>query len=162
MIFQQNYTQPTARTDYLAAVKPFARRCSLPVRAPYPGTDILPDDATPKEVSEEDVVEFAVRGFFYDFTVSSPDSISASVGFLKNLELQVQRKGLDSFLGKACTMISYANNARKLRRPSFTTKAEMMYHELLRYLAKEISRPGSVKERSELTQLASLMGLYEV
>ncbi|GFF34497.1 hypothetical protein IFM46972_04252 [Aspergillus udagawae] len=162
MIFQQNYTQTTTRTDYLAAVKPFARRCSLPVRAPYPGTDILPDDATPKEVSEEDVVEFAVRGFFYDFTVSSLDSISASVGFLKNLELQVQRKGLDSVLGKACTMISYANNARKLRRPSFTTKAEMMYHELLRYLAKEISRPGFVRERSELTQLASLMGLYEV
>ncbi|KAF7596639.1 hypothetical protein BBP40_000561 [Aspergillus hancockii] len=115
LIFQQNFTQITTSTDYLAAVKPFARKCSLPVRAPYPGTDILPDDATPKEVSEGAVVD-----------------ISASVGFLSDLELQVQRKGMDSALAKACIMISYAINARKLHRPSFTTKAEVLYHELLR------------------------------
>ncbi|GIJ92603.1 hypothetical protein Asppvi_001881 [Aspergillus pseudoviridinutans] len=162
LIFQRNYTQTTTRPDYLAAVKPFARKCCLPVRAPYPGTDTLPDDAAPKEVREEDVVEFAVRGFFYDFTISSPDSVSASVGFLKDLELQVQRKGLDSVLGKACMMISYANHSRKLHRPSFTTKAEVLYHELLRYLAKEIARPVSVRERSDLIHLAWLMGLYEV
>ncbi|GFF80931.1 Transcriptional regulatory protein moc3 [Aspergillus lentulus] len=162
LIFQRNYTETITATDYWAGVKPLARKCSLPVRAPYPGTDSLPDDAAPKEVSEEDVVEYAVRGFFYDFSISSQDIISASVGFLNDLEMQVKRKGMDSVLAKACTMISYANNAKKLYRPSFITKAEVLYHELLRYLAEEIARSGFVGERSEPVQLAWLMGLYEV
>ncbi|GFF40969.1 transcriptional regulatory protein moc3 [Aspergillus lentulus] len=162
LIFQRNYTETITATDYWAGVKPLARKCSLPVRAPYPGTDTLPDDAAPKEVSEEDVVEYAVRGFFYDFSVSSQDSISASVGFLNDLEMQVKRKGMDSVLANACTMISYASNAKKLYRPSFITKAEVLYHELLRYLAEEIARSGLVGERSEPVQLAWLMGLYEV
>ncbi|KAF4243635.1 hypothetical protein CNMCM8980_010522 [Aspergillus fumigatiaffinis] len=162
LIFQRNYTQTTTATHYWAAVKPLARKCSLPIRAPYPGTDILPDDACPKEVSEDDVVEYAVRGFFYDFFISSSDSISASVGFLKDLEQEVQRKGLDSNLAKACMMISCANHARKLYRPSFITRAEVLYHELLLHLAEEIARPGSVGERSDLIKLAWLMGLYEV
>jgi hypothetical protein len=113
-------------------------------------------------VSEDDVVEYAVRGFFYDFFISSSDSISASVGFLKDLEQEVQRKGLDSNLAKACMMISCANHSRKLYRPSFITRAEVLYHELLLHLAEEIARPGSVGERSDLIKLAWLMGLYEV
>lgn len=131
---------------------------------PYPGTDILPDDAVPKESSQEDVAEYAVRGFFYEFPISSPDNIgiSASVGFLKDLELYVRRDGLGSNLAKACLMISCANYARKLYRPSFITKAEIVYHELLRYLAEEIARVGYVGKRPDLIQLAWLMGLYEV
>lgn len=59
-------------------------------------------------------------------------------------------------------MISCANYARKLYRPSFITKAEIVYHELLRYLAEEIARVGYVGKRPDLIQLAWLMGLYEV
>ncbi|KAF4253133.1 hypothetical protein CNMCM8812_005720 [Aspergillus fumigatus] len=163
LIFQRNYTQSASANDS-RAVKPLARKCSLPVRKPYPGTDILPDDAVPKESSQEDVAEYAVRGFFYEFPISSPDNIgiSASVGFLKDLELYVRRDGLGSNLAKACLMISCANYARKLYRPSFITKAEIVYHELLRYLAEEIARVGYVGKRPDLIQLAWLMGLYEV
>ncbi|RHZ45586.1 putative C6 transcription factor [Aspergillus thermomutatus] len=160
LIFRRNHTQtpnPT-RTDW-ATVEPLARKCSLPIRAPYPGTDILPDDAVPKEVSEDGVVAYAVRAFFYDFSISALDS--TSVGFLKDLAAKIQQTGLDSVLAKACTMIGYANHARKLRRPSFTTKAEVLYHELLRFLAKEIATVSG-EDRSDLIQLAWLMGLYEV
>ncbi|PKX88976.1 putative C6 transcription factor [Aspergillus novofumigatus IBT 16806] len=163
LIFQRNYIHTTTRTDYWATLEPLARKCSLPVRQPYPGTDTLPDDAVPKEVSEDDVVEYAVPAFFYDFSISSQysTSISTSVGYLKDLELHVQQKGLDSNLAKACMMISCANNARKLYRPSFITRAEMLYHELLLHLAKEVARPGSMGEKSDLIKLAWLMGLYE-
>lgn len=108
------------------------------------------------------MAEYALRGFFYDFFMSSPDSISAFVHFLSDLQLQAQQKRMDSALAKACIMISYANNARKLHRPSFKTKAEVLYHELLRYLAIEIAGPVFVRDRSDLIHLAWLMGLYEV
>ena len=137
-----------------------ARKCSLPVRVSGPGTDVLPEDSRPQEVSDEEVDEFALRAFFYDYCIVSMNH-SLSRGYLDGLELMLQRTGWRCDLAKACKVVAFANHGIKLRRPGLTRKAEVLYHDLLGSLGKAIRNPA-LANTAESLMIAMLMGLYEV
>lgn len=137
-----------------------ARKCSLPARNLAPGSNIMPEDGCPKEMSIEKTEEFALRAFFYDYCII-PVNRSLCRGYLSGLEAQVRHLGLHSELAKACKVVAFANHGVKLNRPSFMRKAEKMYHDLLGYLAKVIEIPSLANIDESLT-IATLLGLYEV
>ena len=140
--------------------KSMARKCSLPVRVSHPGTDILPEDGKPKEVSDEKFEEFALRAFFYDYCIVSMNH-SISRGYLDGLELMLHHLGLQSDLAKACKVVAFASHGIKLRRPVLTRKAEIMYHDLLGSLARAIENPAFANTAESLI-IVMLLGLYEV
>ena len=144
----------------LVPFKSMARKCSLPVRVSGPGTDILPEDGQPKEVSDEKVEEFSLRAFFYDYCIVSMNR-SLSRGYLDGLELMLHHLGWHSDLAKACKVVAFANHGINLCRPVLTRKAEILYHDLLGSLAKAIQNPG-VANNAESLMIAMLLGLYEV
>jgi hypothetical protein len=120
----------------------------------------MPDDACPKEVTEEKVEEFALGGFFYDYPVISTNR-EISRGYLDGLEGMLQRLGLDSDLAKACKVVAFANHGRKLQRPRLITRASVLYHDLLGSLVKAIEDPV-FSNSAEMLMIAMLLGLYEV
>lgn len=137
-----------------------ARKCSLPVRASGPGSDVVPDDGLPEENSDEKVEEFALRAFLYDYCIVSTNH-ALSRGYLNGLELMIHHRGWQSDLAKACKVVAFADHGIKLRRPGLVRKAEISYHNLLGSLAKAIQDPGFVNTAESLT-IAMLLGLYEV
>ena len=140
--------------------KSTARKCSLPVRVSKPGTDILPEDGQPQELSNEKVEEFALRAFFYDYCIVSMNPY-LSRGYLDGLELMLHQLGWESDLAKACKAVAFASHGSKLRRPVLKQKAEMLYHNLLGSLAKAIE-DSAFATTAELLMIAMLLGLYEV
>ena len=120
----------------------------------------MPEDAKPREVSDEKIEEFALRAFFYDYCILSTNH-SISRGYLDGLELMVNRLGWQSDLAKACKVVAFASHGIKLCRPSLTRKAETFNDDLLRSLAKDIQDPAFVNTAESLT-IAMLLGLYEV
>jgi len=136
-----------------------ARKCSLAAREPVPGTDFLPEDGPPKEVSENRIKELALQAFFYDYSVVSVNS-SLSGGFLGGLEPLVQDLGLESHVANACKAAAFASNGIKLRRRFLTQQAETVYHDLLVHLAGSMQTPAASSH--ETLVIAILLGLYQV
>ena len=137
-----------------------ARKCSLPVRVSGPNTNTLPEDAKPREVSDEKVEDFALRAFFYDYCIISTNH-SISRGYLNGPELMLNRLGWQSDAPKACKAVAFASHGIKLCRPGLTRKAELFYNDLLASLAKAILDLVFINNMESLT-IVTLLGLYEV
>ena len=140
--------------------KSMARKCSLPVRVPGPNNDVMPQDSRPQEISDEQVEEFALRAFFYDYCISSIN-ISISKGYLHGLESMLHSLGWQSDVAKACKVVAFANHGIIKCRPILSRKAEVLYHDLLGTLANAIQEPANRNTTESLT-IAILLGLYEV
>lgn len=160
LIFRQHEAQQNKSSPFQLPFKSTARKCSLPARVPAPGSDIVPEDGPPKEVSESVIEDCALRAFFHDYCVV-PMNSSLSRGFLGGLELMVHRLGLQSQVANACKAVAFASHGLKLSRPFLTRKAEMLYHDLLGSLARSIQNPD-VASSSETMVISILLGLYEV
>ncbi|KAF7595246.1 hypothetical protein BBP40_006746 [Aspergillus hancockii] len=126
-----------------------------------PETGILPDDAPPKEVSEDIVEESALRAFLYDYCVVSTNN-SLSRGFLHGLEGMVRSQGLCSDFAKACKVVAFRSHGIKPHRPFLTRKVEMLYQELLGSLAQNIETCTLSVKTPELLPIVMLLGLYEM
>jgi hypothetical protein len=137
-----------------------ARKCSLSARASVPGTDFLPEDDPPKEVSDEKIEELALRAFLHDYCIVSAN-LRLSRGFLNGLESILHQLGLQSNLAKACKVVALANHGIRLRRPFLVQKAEMQYYDLLGSLARAIENPAIARTVESLA-ITMLLGLYEV
>lgn len=137
-----------------------ARKCTLPIRVREPGTDMLPFDLPPAEVSDEVVEQYAIRSFFYDYCIVSTNR-SLSRGYLDGLEEMVTRLGFQSDLSKACKLVAFANRGTTLNRPGLTRKSERLYQELLGSLAKALANLDKANIAESL-MIAMLLGLYEV
>lgn len=138
-----------------------ARKCTLPARDAVPGTEVWTKDDLPKEVSEKDIDEFAVRCFFYEFCIT-PANHAVSHGFLSCLEQRVRRTSGRSALTKACELVAFASHAIKLNRPRLLSKAEDLNNELVSLLAADIQNAASTKRKEEAILVAALLGIYEV
>ena len=137
-----------------------ARKCSLPIRIPIPGTDILPEDTIPSEVPQEQSNLLALRAFFYDYcTVSTNKNLSRD--YLSGLEKLALRRGPKSDLVKACQAVGFASHGKPLRRPRLVRKAEIFNQELLGSMAKAIENPASTNH-AEVRLVAMLLGLFQV
>jgi hypothetical protein len=137
-----------------------ALKCTLPRRVPVPGTDILPEDKLPTEVSQAESDLLALRAFFYDYCIV-PTNQNLSRGFLSGLEMMACRLGPHSDLVKVCQAVSYATHGKLLNRPRLVNQAKILYQELLGSLAAAIGR--QISSRSTETKLiAMLLGLFEV
>ena len=136
-----------------------ARKCSLAAREPIPGTDILPEDGPPKEVSQNKIKELALQAFFYDYTVVRVNTLLPG-GFMSGLEPVVQKLGMESHVANACKAAAFASNGRKLRRQFLIEQAETLYHDLLGYLARSMQTPAA--NSYETLAIAILLGLYQV
>lgn len=146
--------------DQVPQSSSMARKCRLPKREPIPGTETLPEDIIPPEVSQAQSNTLALRAFFYDYCITSSNN-SLSRGFLSSLETMTQRLGPESNVTKACLAVSFASHWRPMNRPVFLRKAEAFYQELLGSLAKAIDNPSSTNIR-EAKLVALLLGLYQV
>ncbi|KAI1868505.1 uncharacterized protein JN550_006421 [Neoarthrinium moseri] len=150
-------TSPSGSSPSTAST---ARKCSLPARVPVPNSDVLTEDAIPPETSEEESNELALRAFFYDFCITSPNA-NISRGYLSSIEALAHRLGPGSDLVKACQIISFASHGKPLNRPSFVTKGEFLYQDLLGSLARTMNQhsPGNFVE-ARLKSM--LLGLYQI
>lgn len=137
-----------------------ARKCSAPVRTFLPGTDIVPEDGFPKEISYEKVEEYALRAFLYDYCIVSMNR-SLSRGFLSGLEVRLHHLGLHSDLAKACKVVAFANHSIKLHRPLLMQIADAWYHDMLGSLGQAMKDPLLANTAESMT-IAMLLGLYEV
>ncbi|PWY81627.1 putative C6 transcription factor [Aspergillus sclerotioniger CBS 115572] len=138
-----------------------ARKCSLPARVPAPGTDVLPDDTSPKEETHDGIEELALRAFFHDYCVPSTNC-TISRGFLNDLEAMVVRCGPWSECAKACKAVAFASHGIKLHRPSLLRKAETLYDELVSSLARVMGGVDISLLSSEMLTVVMLLGLYEI
>ncbi|RAK99901.1 putative C6 transcription factor [Aspergillus ibericus CBS 121593] len=141
--------------------KSMARKCSLPARVPAPGTNFLPDDASPMEETDDGIEELALRAFFHDYCVTSTNH-TISRGFLNGLEPMVLRCGLWSDYAKACKAVAFASHGIKLHRPSLLRKAQTLYDELISSLARVMSLVNSSLLSAEVPTVVMLLGLYEM
>ena len=137
-----------------------ARKCSLPIRLPIPGTDVLPEETLAVETSHGIENSFALRAFFHNYCVISTNP-NLSQGFLSGLERMAYRRGPKSTLAKGCQAVAFASHGKALRRPRLTHISEMLYQELLGSLATAIEIPASANT-TELRLIAMLLGLYQV
>lgn len=136
-----------------------ARKCSLPARAPLPGTDVLPEDGPPKEVSVERIEKYALQSFFYEYSILTVNS-SLSGGFLARLESMVKRSGLKSPLADACRAAAFASGGLKLHRKYILDWGKNLYQDSIQHLAKLIR--SSSATTPETLAIAILLGLYQV
>ena len=120
----------------------------------------MPEDICPIEVPEEQVEQFALGAFFYDYPIISANR-EISRGYLDGLESMLQQLGLQSDLSKACRVVGFAAHGIKLRRPTLIQKAGTLYQDLLKTLAKGIEDPVYASSVESL-MIAMLLGLYEV
>lgn len=148
------------RSDQPLAFESTARKCSLPKRLPVPGTNILPTENLPAEISEAESDQLALRAFFYDYCIT-PTNRNLSRGFLSGLEKMAHRLGPTSDLAKACQAVGFGSHGKPLHRPKLVDKAERIYHELLGSLARAIDSPALV-DVTEARLVAQLLGLYQV
>jgi hypothetical protein len=137
-----------------------ARKCSLPKRVPIPGTNVLPEDAYPPEMSLQQSNMFGFRCFLYDFGLASLNQ-NLSRSYLPDLEALVNQVGFESDLVKACRAVSFGSHGKRLNRPTFVSKAEVCHHEVLTSLRKKILR-SSTTRAAELKRVVMLLGLYQV
>ncbi|KAK0105409.1 hypothetical protein ONS96_004799 [Cadophora gregata f. sp. sojae] len=137
-----------------------ARKCTLPKRLPIPGTDIIPEDTIPTEVTMDESNALALRAFYYDFCII-PTNINLSRGYLAGLETMVNRLGPKSDLAKVCQAVACASHGKPERRPQIVHRAETSYHHLLGSLAKKLENP-STERFAETRLLAMLLGLYQI
>ncbi|RDW57449.1 hypothetical protein BP6252_13787 [Coleophoma cylindrospora] len=137
-----------------------ARKCSMPTRAPIPGTDVLSEDILPAEISQAQSNELALRAFFYDYCIVSTNP-NLSRGFLSGLEMMAHRLGPQSDLAKACQAVAFGSHGKPLNRPQLVAKAEMFHQELLGSLAEAIENPASANA-TEAKLVAMLLGLYQI
>ncbi|PGH28173.1 hypothetical protein AJ80_00063 [Polytolypa hystricis UAMH7299] len=147
-------------TYQLSPSKSIAQKCTLPKRAPIPGTDVMSQDAIPPEVSAAESNIFALRAFLYDFCVIS-DNRNLSGGYLSGLEPLAHRLGPKSDLVKACQAVAFASRGKPACRPQLVHKAEIFYQELLGSLARAIEGPDPANS-TELKLVAMLLGLYQI
>ncbi|KAI9148069.1 Transcription factor dbaG [Paramyrothecium foliicola] len=141
-------------------LKSIARKCTLPPRQPTPGSDTLPEDGIPIEVSLAKCQELAVRSFLYDHcNVSSNRNLSRS--YLSSLESLVRSLGLKSDLGKACSAAAAASHGKSMRRPQLVDRAERTYQELLGSMAKTLQDPAAATA-VEAKYIAMLLGSYQI
>lgn len=137
-----------------------ARKCTMPKRVPFPGTDILPQDILPAETSQAESSVLALRAFFYDYCIKSTNS-NLSRGYLTNLETLTCLRGPASDLVKACQAVSFATHGKPLNRPVLVAKAERLYHELLGTVAKSLDDKASA-DSGEMKIITILLGLHQV
>lgn len=137
-----------------------ARKCGMPKRLPFPGTDVLPVDTLPAETSQSESNSLALRAFFYDYCIASTNS-NLSRGFLSSLEVMAYRLGPKSDLAKACQAIAFASHGKPLNRPQLVQKAETFHQELLGSFAKAIEAP-IYADAAESKLVALLLGIYQV
>jgi hypothetical protein len=137
-----------------------ARKCRLPKRTPIPGSDVIPQDDIPPEISDAQSNNLALRAFFYDYCMASAH-LELSRGYLSGLETAVHRLGPESDLVKACIAVSFASHSKPLNRPTMLLKAESFYQQLLGSLAKAIVHRSS-GAAAEIRLVAMLLGLYQV
>ncbi|KAJ6031703.1 hypothetical protein N7540_002435 [Penicillium herquei] len=71
----------------------------------------------------------------------------------------VRKSGLESPLANACKAAAFASGGLKLRRKPLLDQAEILYHDLLRYLAKRM-QVNSASDPEPLA-IAILLGLYQ-
>ncbi|KAJ5704220.1 hypothetical protein N7493_011358 [Penicillium malachiteum] len=72
----------------------------------------------------------------------------------------VRKSGLKSPLADACKAAAFASSGLKLRRKPLLDRAEILYHDLLRYLAKRMQAPSA--SDPEPLAIAILLGLYQL
>lgn len=132
----------------------------MPKRVPIPGTDVLPEDSIPTEVTLDESNALALRAFYYDFCVISTNE-NLSRGYLSTLEKTINRFGPKSDLAKVSQAIACASHGKPERRPQFVNRAETSYHHLLGSLAKKLESP-STENTAETRFLAMLLGLYQI
>ncbi len=158
--FQQYGTQSSSQSSSSPSFTATPLKCSLPKRVPIPGTDILPEDQLPAEVTEEESDVLALRAFVYDSCIVSTNQ-NLSGGFLSGLEKMAQQLGPKSNLVKACQAVAYANHGKPLNRPQLVDRAKLIYQELLGSFARAMESPASVNSR-ESKFIAMILGLYQV
>ena len=137
-----------------------ARKCTLPVLIPIPGTSLVPVDNIPTEISQSQSNELALRAFFYDYCII-PSNTNLSRGFLSGLEKTAIRLGPDSDLAKACQAVGFGAHGKTLQRAQLIHKAERFYQDLLSSFAEAIKRPRSANA-TESKLIAMLLGLFQV
>jgi hypothetical protein len=112
------------------------------------------------EISPDELLDLAIRAFFYDFCVI-PSTSCGGRGFLAGLEPAINRLGPYSILGKACQAVTYITHGQVLQRPRLIQNAEKAYNEVVGRLAERIDSKGSAATK-EIQWAAMLLGLYEV
>jgi hypothetical protein len=137
-----------------------ARKCTMPKRVPLPGTNFLPADVLPVEISQAESNERSLRAFFYDYCIMSANS-NLSRSYLPGLEMLTYRLGLTSNLVRACQAVSFATHGKPLNKPKLVEKASMFYMELLRSLATVIQNPAAVNA-AETKFIIMLLGIHQV
>ena len=151
--------EPQGANQWLSFIST-ARKCSMPMRVPTPGTDVLPEDTLPVETSQAESNALALRAFFHDYCITSTNP-NLSRGFLSGPEMIAYRLGPKSDLAKACQAVSFASHGKPLCRPNLVHKAEIFYQELLGSLVRSIESPASTNA-TESKLVAMLLGLYQV
>ncbi|KAL2867803.1 putative C6 transcription factor [Aspergillus lucknowensis] len=137
-----------------------ARKCTLSARVPLPGSNIVPPDTVPEDMTRDMIEKVVLGAFFHDYCLVPPNAAYFR-GFLGGLEPMVRRLGLQSQVSRACCAVAFANHGLKLNRPLLVRKAEMLYYDLLKSLAHAIECP-EVANREEIAVMAILLGLYEM
>ncbi len=120
----------------------------------------MPEDIFPKEVSEDEIEEYALRSFFYDYPVLSTNR-EVSRGYLDGLEGMLRHLGPKSDLARACKVVACAGLGIRLCRPGLIKKAEVLYQDLIGSLVRAIEDPAFATSAESL-MTAMLLGLYEV
>ncbi|KFY07949.1 hypothetical protein V492_06673 [Pseudogymnoascus sp. VKM F-4246] len=123
-------------------------------------TGILPEDSHPKGFAEEEIEEWVIQAFLYDYCATSTNH-TVSRGYLDGLESMLSRAGHDSDLAIACKAVANANHGQKLHRPRLIARAEKAYQGLLGSLTIAIVEPGFT-ETPEALMIVMLLGLYEM
>ncbi|KAG4441872.1 hypothetical protein IFR05_002673 [Cadophora sp. M221] len=159
LVGYRQYGLPGAAKNFSSSMST-ARKCTLPKRVPIPGTDILPEDTIPTEITLDESNALALRAFYYDFCVVSTNR-NLSRGYLAGLEQMIGRLGPKSDLAKVCQAIACASHGKPGQRPQFVQRAETSYHQLLGSLARTIEESNSVNN-AEPRLVAMLLGLYQM
>lgn len=137
-----------------------ARKCGIPKRVPIPGTNFLPEDSIPTEVSDSESNELALRAFFYDYCIASTNK-NLSRGFLSDLESTAYSLGPDSDLVKACQAVGFGSHGKALNRPQLVRKSERFYQDLLGSFASTMTTSAAANNGRSV-RVSMLLGLYQV
>ena len=112
------------------------------------------------EVSPDELLDLAIRAFFYDFCVL-PSTSCGGRGYLAGLEPAINRLGPHSILGKACQAVTYIIHGQVLQRPQLIQNAQDVYSEVVGRLAERIDGKSPAASK-EMQWVAMLLGIYEV
>lgn len=137
-----------------------ARKCGIPKRVPIPGTNTLPEDDIPTEVSQAESNGLALRAFFYDYCVVSMNQ-SLSRGYFSSMEMLAYHLGPTSDLVKACQAVAFGTHGKPLNRPRLVQKSQKFYQDLLGSFARSIDS-HALTDTSSAIHTSTLLGLYQV